>query len=72
MSNLSDRESNQLVIDGVIVSVIGFISYFIASYLMETGQQEILTIRGSLNLICLGTIIWVIGCVQYLDSIIKH
>ena len=72
MSNSSAQEHTQLVIDGAFVSVIGLISCFIASYLTETGQREILTIRDSLNLIGLGTIFWVVGCIQFLDKIFKR
>lgn len=72
MPNNSIQKSVRLVVDGVVVSVIGLVSYFLASYLLETGQREILTISGSLNLICLGTIICLVGCVQSLESMINR
>ena len=72
MSRISIWIKGRLDDLGVFISVLGLISYCVASYLLETGQNSLLTVSDSVDVVCLGAVIWLFGCVQSLGSNVKR
>lgn len=70
LENARMQQGQKLIIVGFVIAVFGIVLYCMAAFSAGPVQDEPVFIKESLGVIGLGTLVWLVGAIKYLNGAI--